>query len=40
MWAEVSPDGRWLWTSSGTDLLAYDASASSPREMRGPARRR
>ena len=23
MWAEVSPDGRLLWTSSGPDLLAY-----------------
>jgi len=23
MWAEVSPDGRDLWTSSGDDLLAY-----------------
>jgi hypothetical protein len=23
MWAEVSPDGRLLWTSSGADLLAY-----------------
>ncbi|MEN3281474.1 MAG: hypothetical protein V7607_2614 [Solirubrobacteraceae bacterium] len=27
MWVEVSPDGRWVWTSSGTDLLAYDATA-------------
>jgi hypothetical protein len=27
MWVEVSPDGRWLWTSSGRDLLAYDAAA-------------
>jgi hypothetical protein len=26
MWVEVSPDGRWVWTSSGTDLLAYDAA--------------
>lgn len=26
MWVEVSPDGRWVWTSSGLDLLAYDAS--------------
>jgi hypothetical protein len=26
MWVEESPDGKWLWTSSGTDLLAYDAS--------------
>ena len=24
MWVEESPDGRWLWTSSGTDLFAYD----------------
>ena len=23
MWAEVSPDGRLLWTSAGSDLLAY-----------------
>ena len=26
MWVEISPDGRWVWTSSGLDLLAYDAS--------------
>jgi hypothetical protein len=26
MWVEVSPDGRWVWTSSGLDLLAYDAT--------------
>jgi hypothetical protein len=26
MWAETSPDGRWVWTSSGTDLLAYSAA--------------
>jgi len=26
MWVEVSPDGRWVWTSSGIDLLAYDAA--------------
>jgi hypothetical protein len=25
MWAEISPDGRWIWTSSGTTLLAYPA---------------
>ena len=25
MWAEVSPDGRLVWTSSGDDLLAYRA---------------
>jgi hypothetical protein len=32
MWAEVSPDGRLLWTSAGPDLLAYrtaDVSAAS-----------
>lgn len=23
MWAEISPDGRLVWTSSGNDLLAY-----------------
>lgn len=26
MWAEVSPDGRWIWTSSGRSLLAYRAA--------------
>jgi hypothetical protein len=26
MWDEISPDGRWIFTSSGTHLLAYDAS--------------
>jgi hypothetical protein len=26
MWDEVSPDGRWIWTSSGTHLLAYRAT--------------
>jgi hypothetical protein len=26
MWAEVSPDGRLIWTSSGQDLLAYNAA--------------
>ena len=26
MWVEASPDGRWIWTSSGTSLLAYDAA--------------
>jgi hypothetical protein len=32
MWAEVSPDGALLWTSSGSDLLAYrtaDVSAAN-----------
>jgi hypothetical protein len=36
MWVEVSPDGRWAWTSSGTDLLAYDATQISPQRA-GPA---
>jgi hypothetical protein len=26
MWAESSPDGQLVWTSSGKDLLAYGAS--------------
>jgi hypothetical protein len=26
MWAEVSPDGRLVWTSAGADLLAYRTS--------------
>jgi hypothetical protein len=30
MWAEVSPGGSELWTSSGRDLLAYDAAAIAP----------
>ena len=30
MWVEASPDGQLLWTSSGADLLAYDASSVSP----------
>jgi hypothetical protein len=30
MWVEVSPDGRWVWTSSGLDLLAYDATQITP----------
>lgn len=29
MWAESSPDGKLVWTSSGNDLLAYRASAIS-----------
>ena len=36
MWAEVSPDGRWVWTSSGTDLLAYSAADVSAANA-GPA---
>ena len=30
MWAEVSPGGAELWTSSGSDLLAYDVNAVAP----------
>lgn len=30
IWAETSPDGRLLWTSSGDDLLAYRLSEISP----------
>ena len=26
MWAEASPDGKLIWTSSGNDLLAYRVS--------------
>ncbi len=45
MWAEVSPDGSLVWTSSGSDLLAYrtadltpDAGAISAAPLR-PVRR-
>jgi hypothetical protein len=27
MWDELSPDGRWIWTSSGTHLLAYPSAS-------------
>ena len=38
MWAEVSPDGRLLWTSSGPDLLAYrTADVSRARAAPGSA---
>lgn len=30
MWAEVSPDGQLLWTSSGPDLLAYRTADIAP----------
>ena len=30
MWAEVSPDGRLVWTSSGQDLLAYRTADITP----------
>jgi hypothetical protein len=29
MWAETSPNGKLIWTSSGDDLIAYDASQIS-----------
>ena len=36
MWAEMSPDGRLVWTSSGGDLLAYRAAAISRAAADGP----
>jgi hypothetical protein len=30
MWVEPSPDGQLLWTSSGPDLLAYNAADVTP----------
>jgi hypothetical protein len=30
MWAEVSPDGALIWTSSGNDLLAFSAADVTP----------
>jgi hypothetical protein len=27
MWCEISPNGRWIWTSSGRHLLVYPAAA-------------
>jgi hypothetical protein len=38
MWAEVSPDGRLVWTSSGRDLVAYrTADVSSAHAAFGAA---
>jgi hypothetical protein len=38
MWAEISPDGSQVWTSSGGDLLAYStADVSSANAAPGPA---
>jgi hypothetical protein len=37
MWIEASPDGRLLWTSAGTDLLAYRATDVA-RERTAPIR--
>jgi hypothetical protein len=36
MWAETSPDGSLVWTSSGDDLLAYRSSAIAAANA-GPA---
>jgi hypothetical protein len=36
MWVDVSRDGRWAWSSSGTDLLAYD-TAQITASRAGPA---
>lgn len=38
MWAETSPDGRLIWTSSGDDLLAYRSAevSSANRAPSGP----
>jgi hypothetical protein len=30
MWAEISPNGRWIWTSSQRHLLVYSAAAVNP----------
>ena len=37
MWDEIEPDGRWIWTSSGTHLLIYrsaDITAATARRQR------
>ena len=38
MWNEVSPDGSLLWTSSGSDLLAYRTRRHLARQRRARAR--
>ena len=38
MWAETSPDGSLIWTSSGDDLLAYRSSDVSQANVGPPAR--
>ncbi len=41
MWAETSPDGKLIWTSSGNDLLAYrtsDVSAANAAPAHAPIR--
>ena len=39
MWSEVAPDGKLIWTSSGQDLLAYNAADIS-RARSAPVGRR
>jgi hypothetical protein len=36
MWAETSPDGKLVWTSSGNDLLAYRSSEITAARAAGP----
>ena len=41
MWAETSPDGKLIWTSSGNDLLAYrtsDVTAANAAPAHAPIR--
>ena len=41
MWDEIEPDGRWIWTSSGTHLLIYrsaDITATTARRQRSGER--
>jgi len=37
MFVEVSPDGKYLWTSDGDDLVAYNASDVAPANAANPA---
>ena len=37
MWAETSPGGRLIWTSSGDDLLAYRSTPGRRPAIAGPA---
>ncbi|MGZ4225882.1 MAG: hypothetical protein ACXVS6_04120 [Solirubrobacteraceae bacterium] len=34
MWDEIGPDGRWIWTSSGTHLLVYRSADITPATAR------
>lgn len=36
MWAERSPDGSYLWTSDGDDLVAYNTSDVNPANAASP----